>query len=376
MGEMEKKLYDERMARVKKAIALEPVDRIPMLAGGPAFYPHYQGVKLSDYITDMKLNCDVNIKAAQDFNVDGTQAQIFSPETFPTLWFSNPKVPGRELTDDELWQIDEQELITQDDYDIILDIGWNEWKKQFLAKEFPHYDERTKPFFDYIPESLERMHGAGFPTIAETIFTSPFEHLCGGRTLAAFLMDDIMEIPEKVMDVFEVIQKEEMAEYRAMCENPATKPTGVWVGGWRGTPSMLNRDMFEEFSWKYLKAITELCIEYDVIPVFHLDSDWDNGLDFFRQLEPKKVIMALDGKTDIYKAKETVGDMMCIMGDVPAEMLAFGKPGDVYNYSTKLIREIGPTGFVLCSGCDIPFNANPDNVFEMKKAVDDTAGKL
>ena len=86
--------------------------------------------------------------------------------------------------------------------------------------------------------------------------------------------------------------------------------------------------------------------------------------------------MALDGKTDIYAAKEIVGDMMCIMGDVPAEMLAFGTPEQVYNYSINLIKNIGPTGFILCSGCDIPFNAQYENVLAMKRAIDDTEGKL
>ena len=68
--------------------------------------------------------------------------------------------------------------------------------------------------------------------------------------------------------------------------------------------------------------------------------------------------------------------MMCFMGDVPAEMCAFGTPEEVYNYSMRLIKEIGPTGFIMCSGCDIPFNAQAANVEAMYQAVKDTAGKL
>ena len=96
----------------------------------------------------------------------------------------------------------------------------------------------------------------------------------------------------------------------------------------------------------------------------------------FREIEPRKAILSLDGKTDIHKAKEILGDRMCIMGDVPAEMLAFGTADEVYDYCMKLIREIGPTGFILCSGCDIPFNAKEENVRAMIKALDDTEGKL
>lgn len=139
---------------------------------------------------------------------------------------------------------------------------------------------------------------------------------------------------------------------------------------------MLNKEMFEHFSWKYMKEIANLCIEYGVIPVFHLDSDWTPGLEVFREIAPKSAIAAFDGQTDIHKAKEILGDRMCIMGDVSADMLAFGTQEETYNYCMKLIREIGPTGFILCSGCDIPFNAKYENVQMMCKAIKDTEGKL
>ena len=81
--------------------------------------------------------------------------------------------------------------------------------------------------------------------------------------------------------------------------------------------------------------------------------------------------MALDGQTDIRAAKEVVGDKMCIMGDVPATLLAFDTAENTYDYCRALIRDVGPTGFMLCSGCDIPFNAKLENVQMMSKACVD-----
>jgi uroporphyrinogen-III decarboxylase len=57
------------------------------------------------------------------------------------------------------------------------------------------------------------------------------------------------------------------------------------------------------------------------------------------------------------------------MGDVPATMLAFDTPDEVYEYSTKLIRELGPEGFILHSGCDIPMDAKLPNVQAMVAAA-------
>ena len=87
-------------------------------------------------------------------------------------------------------------------------------------------------------------------------------------------------------------------------------------------------------------------------------------------------IMALDGKTDMKLAKETVGENICMMGDVPAEMLAFSKPEKVYDYVTNLLNIMGPTGYMVCSGCDVPFNAQLENVQMMAKARDDFNKKM
>lgn len=369
-------LYEERLARIRAAIALEPVDRIPVLGSGPAAYAAMEGVPLADYLSDMALNCDTNLKFHVEHELDGAQAHIFSPDVFPRQWFSKVCIPGRELpTRNELWQVHEQEIIKQEDYDELLKIGYAAWQKKILDERFEKVEEREKPFYDYAPVAAQKFAEAGVPVIVGSIFESPFEVLCGGRSLMSFLVDDVMEIPEKLDEVFAEIHKVNMEGYEALLQSPA-KPLGVWVGGWRGTPTMLNREMFLRYSWKYMKDIADLCIRYDVIPIFHLDADWTPGLDVFREIEPKKGILALDGKTDIFKAKEVLGDVMCIMGDVPAEMFVYSTPEEVYDYSIKLIREIGPTGFIMCSGCDIPFNAKRPNVEAMYQAVKDTAGKL
>jgi len=60
------------------------------------------------------------------------------------------------------------------------------------------------------------------------------------------------------------------------------------------------------------------------------------------------------------------------MGDVPAAMLYLDKPESVYAYCTKLIRELGPKGFILQSGCDIPANAKLENVKAMVAAAMDS----
>ena len=82
----------------------------------------------------------------------------------------------------------------------------------------------------------------------------------------------------------------------------------------------------------------------NVIPTFHLDSCWNLDLDKFKRLEDKTYILALDSKTDIRKAREVLGKDVCILGDVPCELMTFGTPEEVKEYVTKLLEDIGSLG--------------------------------
>jgi uroporphyrinogen-III decarboxylase len=132
---------------------------------------------------------------------------------------------------------------------------------------------------------------------------------------------------------------------------------------------MISPEMWDRFFWTYFRDLVMEVIENGLIPILHLDACWDRELVRFRELPKGKIIMALDGTTDIFRAKEILGDHMCLMGDVPAMMLYYKDPDDVGEYCSKLIREVGPEGFILQSGCDIPENARLENVQAMVAAA-------
>lgn len=86
---------------------------------------------------------------------------------------------------------------------------------------------------------------------------------------------------------------------------------------------------------------------------------------------PDRAPVALEhaGFTDIFRAKEAIGDHLCLMGDVPATKSAFGELKKVYDYCRRLVKMLGPEGFILQSGCDIPNNARLENVQAMVAAA-------
>jgi len=76
-------------------------------------------------------------------------------------------------------------------------------------------------------------------------------------------------------------------------------------------------------------------------------------------------------ETDIFRAKEMLGDKACIMGNVPISMLQVSTPAAVEEYCKKLIEKVGKNGgFILRCSTDFTQDAKPENVKAMINSVE------
>ena len=361
----------ERVTRIKKAVGLQRPDRVPVVLEYSTFASRVTNTPLPEFLLSLRRSVEVMIQAyelvAEGGGIDAMNYGSFSPYGLSYLWLSKVSVSGVDIPDDVSFQVVEKERLVREDYDRILKTGWPVFYKNFVKEKILN---DVPPV--YLPSHqsscniLEEWEKHGMPVLTGGTMAPPFELLCGGRSLNAFFMD-LFDIPEKVQEVMDemIPHLSEHACRRAQQEGYP----GVWVGGWRGAPAMLSPDMWNRFYWPYFRQLVYEVVEKGLIPILHLDACWDRELSRFRELPKGKVLMALDGYTDIFKAREVLDGHMCIMGDVPASMLAFEDPDTVYKYSSRLIRELGPEGFILQSGCDIPENAKLENVQAMVAAA-------
>jgi uroporphyrinogen-III decarboxylase len=347
-------LYQARLARIEKTIRLEPVDRIPTAFMGIAFAPRYMGMSIAQFCANPDDRVEVTLAAmdrlgAEDF--DGINALPGGRITvaLSSVWLSRLAVPGRDLPDDSLWQVAEAEVLTIEDYDTIIDRGWSTFLKGYMPRIIDVAEL----------EANKRFRDSGYVPISFGATTIPFESLCGGRSMQQFFLD-LYRIPDKVKAAMDVIQP---SLIRAGINTARLSGISrVWVGGWRAASSLLSPKLWEKFVFPYyLEMITALA-EEEIVSVLHFDQDWTRDLARLREFPAKTCLLNLDGMTDIRKAKEVLGDHMAIMGDVPAALLSIGTPDDVYAYVRDLIRDVGPTGLILCPGCDAPINAKPENM--------------
>jgi hypothetical protein len=363
-------LLKERNIRIQKAVAFERPDRVPVVLEYAGFAANVTNTSMAEFISTPAKATQTMIDA---FNLVGEGDAInygsFSAYGLSYSFGAKVRVPGVDLSSDEMWQVIESEVMTKKDYDSILDIGWETFFKNYLA---------TRIFIDASPELLPENQtsvdvigewaGNSVPVLSGGDITSPFELLCGGRSLEKFF-NDLINIPDKVQDVMDAIVPHLSKEIITKASNNGFMM--VWVGGWRTAPCMVSPQMWARFVWPYLKQLVDEVIESGLIPLLHLDANWERELERFKEFPKGKIVVALDGDTNIFKAKEILRDHACIMGDVPATLLAFGTKDEVFRYCKELINKIGPEGFILQSGCDIPANAKLENVQAMVRAAID-----
>lgn len=361
-------LFEQRRNRILRAITLQKPDRIPVVLEYAGFAARITLTPLSQYSKTISKSVEVMIRAFHMIgDADAINYGLYSPYGLSYLWMSKVKVPGVDLPEDAACQVVESKLLLAEDYDQILSEGWPPFFQDFMkTRVLGGVSTGLLPFGQPWMDIKAAWAAHGIPVLSGGAVSLPFELLCGARSLTEFFTD-LLDLPDKVQRVMDVIMPHVVDP--ACKQARASGLPAVWIGGWRGASNMISPALWERFVWPYLERAVHEVIASGLIPILHLDSDWTRDLPYFRSLPAGKCVLATDGQTDLFKAKKILGDRMCLMGDVPAAMLAFGKPDEIREYCRKLIRSLGPEGYILHSGCDIPMDAQLANVQTMVSAV-------
>ena len=358
-------LYQERFDRIKKTIALEPVDQVPIAYMGVAFSPRYNGMSIAEFCENPESAAQVTFATAKKLDFDAVNLASAGRITplLTAIWLSRLGVPGRDLPADSLWQVREAEVMTVEDYDTIVNIGWPAFFGSYLPRVIDPQEFGMSMGWmgQNTPRIQQQYRDAGIVIVCDAPVSVgiPFEYLCGGRSMQKFFLD-LYRMPDRIKAAMDVIQAAQLEAIKAA--PPFGGIRGTWVGGWRAASALVAPRLWNKFVWPYILEQVEACVAVGITPVLHWDQDWTRDLVRLQELPAKKVILNPDGMTDMRKFKELVGDRMAMMGDIPASILAAGTPDDVYTYVRDQVALFEGRGLILCPGCDAPINTKPENM--------------
>lgn len=127
---------------------------------------------------------------------------------------------------------------------------------------------------------------------------------------------------------------------------------------------LISRKQFENFALPPLQEMSAWAREKGVKTLLHICGDTNNRLDLFPQTGVDCI--SLDHKVELAKAKNEIGNKMCIAGNVnPVHVLDQGSAEDVARVSGECLEAAAKGGgFILMPGCDHPPTVPDENLMK------------
>lgn len=372
--------------RLQTVIRLGVPDRVPVAPMIYHFAARYASITMQELYSDPAKYSQAMEKCFRELGPWDIYFPInpLNPAAYVFALPMTAKYPGVDLPPDEPCQFIEKELITADEYRILVDTSIRSPTLRYLRfmlalacrienKPNPGPAVKLRILRDLLRNlrhwrrELRRWTNRGTAVLHGVLLEAPFDTLSMSRGLIDFSYD-LMERPQQVRAAALAL-----TEGYVRLSHSSARLTGVprvSVLCHRTSKDFMSPRHFRELALPSLERIVDDLVSRNITPVLHCDGNWDSNLDDLRRFPKGKTILQLDGATDIFRAKEVIGDHCCLFGDVPSTMLAFGRKEEVVDYCRRLIDVVGKDGgFILAAGCEIPPNARPENVKAMIDAA-------
>ncbi len=133
--------------------------------------------------------------------------------------------------------------------------------------------------------------------------------------------------------------------------------------------SLISPKMFKTLALPCLKEVLSVAVKEGVIPSLHVCGQTTPILELMCDTGAK--ILEIDHLVDLGKAKQEVGEKVCLQGNIdPTDLLLTGTPKDVEQAARNCIQQASLGGrFILSSGCEIPPAAPLPNIRAMVNAA-------
>ncbi|MBI5649321.1 MAG: hypothetical protein HZC40_02560 [Chloroflexi bacterium] len=376
-------LLAERTARVQAAYELRVPDRVPIALNFGYMLARLGGITNQELERNPVKAQELLEHCALRFEPDIISGLGFLPHASIALGDRQTKWAGYGLDANGTFQYVEDEYMKAEEYDAFLDDPTDFTLRTFLPRAFSELEGlaslprlpimllgyttiRSLRAFSAPPviaalEALikagkevdqlgaiarvnsKRMQDLGFPNAFGTssLITAPFDFMSDTLRGMRGIMLDMFRRPEKLLAAMQKVIPL-VVEFAVS----AAKRTGIpycSIPLHRGSDGFMSIKQFETFYWQSFKAMILGLIEGGVIPTVFYEGVYDQRLSYLRELPKGKTIGRFD-RSDMFKVKEVVGDVMCIQGGFPVSLLQGGTREQIREHTQKMCAVVGKGG--------------------------------
>jgi hypothetical protein len=401
--------YRERVTLIKDAIQLRHIpNRIPICPSAGFFPNEYAGITMYDAMYDYEALSSAWECYHRDLEPDAYNGPttIVPGKVLDILDLKLYRWPDHGVAKEREYQFVEDEYMKAEEYQDLIDdpTGF------FLTVYFPRIFGSLKPFetFPLLPpvneipvipptvmrfgtdamqgafqslgeageEALRwraavgkisgRIMGRGFPAFTGGFTKAPFDVIGDSLRGTTGVMLDIFRHPDELKEACERLTPMMVKSGVAACR--ANNHIMPFIPLHKGADGFMSDEMFRTFYWPTLRKVIIGLINEGMVPLLFAEGSYNDRLDVISDIPKGKAVWWFD-RTDMKRAKETVGQVACLAGNMPLDLLCTGTPNQVESYCKDLIEVAAPGGgFIFSSGAGMQ-GSKPENVKAMIACV-------
>ena len=397
-------IYKAREKRIMDAIELRVPDRVPVTASFGCFPARYCGCTIQDMMYNPDKLWEVQMKTILDFKPDIAQNPFVGTLMGPLLDLLDYKQmhwPGRQLGPNVPFQFVEDEYMMANEYDHFLSdpmdfIVQKYWPRisgalrgleklpsfrnftsymglgAFGAFSLPEVQEALETLMkagqevawvgSYSRRFNEKLKEEGFPIQGLVSTAAPFDTLGDFFRGTKGIMLDIYQRPDTLIKACEKLLP--LAVERTIKAANISGNPRISIPLHKGLGGFMSLEQFKKFYWPTLRELMLALIKEGLNPIPFWEGDCTSRLEYIKDIPAGKAVYRFEA-TDMLKAKDILGDRICIRGNVPVSILAAGTPDDVRAYCKKLIDYVGRDGGFILDSSAVVNDARLENVRAM-----------
>ncbi|MBN1191986.1 MAG: hypothetical protein JXA46_19700 [Dehalococcoidales bacterium] len=406
--------YKSRATRLLDAMQVRQPDRVPIVPSLGGLAAAYCGYTHKDIMYDVEKAVEVATKCTLDFQFDAKigagAAGLSVGKVGEALEDRQYNWPGHGVPDDNTFQFNEGEYMKADEYDEFIQDPSDFWLRKYL----PRIWGAAEPLAGLMPlsqmsednigrfaspgikEAFDKLMKAGqaaaawrqrvvecnrhltelgFPDIGgfgggQGHGGPPFDYIGDGLRGTRGISADMRRQPDKVLEAVSAAADRKVHEIR---HSPAYRVLGACpVAGFalhKGADGWMSDEQYRTFYWPTLRQVIMALIEEGFFVRMFAEGGYESRLRVIRDLPKGRAIWYFD-RTDMAKAKDALGDVACVMGNVPVSLVQFGSTEEIEAYCRRLIDTAGKGGgYILTTGASLDRKAKVENVRAMLKCV-------
>lgn len=411
MAKTAQELFAEREKRFDDAVALRKPDRAAIMGFVDFFPAVYKGLTHKQAMYDYEANAKAMLETTIEFGWDlaPSPTPLQPGGMLELLRYKQMKWPGYDLPDNVPFQFAEGEYMTGEEYDEFLSDPNTFTLYKMLPRIAGLFEPLAKlpplwmlssgytmvslvPALASAPEMMkiwetlpkvvaeygrvmatsvklaQQYAVAGYPVCFGPITMAPYDTISDMYRGMRGTMTDMYRYPDKLLAMEEFFLPGAIGG--AIQQAQMTHNKRCFIPLHRGAGSFMSRKQFEKFYWPQLKALFLGLIQAGVQPMPFFEGDYTDRLDYLAEL-PKGKIAGWFDVVDVQKAKKVIGNNLCFMGNIPAQLLIAGTPQEVTDYVQMLCDTFGDTGGLIINGAvsGFPAESKPQNVRAVTEAV-------